>query len=76
MSSSNLIFEEMRKLFYYHSLIERKVLFSKKITIDYKAGSYDPWLNFNCLSDEGWFPDVDGYGKDCGDVFIICIDIL
>jgi hypothetical protein len=46
------IFEEMRKLFYYHSLLEIKGLFSKKITMDYEAGSYDPWLNFNCLSDE------------------------
>ena len=46
------IFEEMRKLFYYHSLLERKGLFSKKITIDYEAGSCDPWLNFNCLSEE------------------------
>ena len=46
------IFEEVRKLFYYHSLFERKGLFSKKITINYKADSCDPWLHFNYPPDE------------------------
>ena len=46
------IFEAVRKLFYYHFLLERKGLFSEKITIDYKVGSYDPWLHFNYPPDE------------------------
>ncbi len=42
----------MRKVFYYHSLLEKKGLFSRKISIDYKVGSYDSWLHFNHPSDE------------------------
>ena len=46
------IFEIIREIFYYHSLFERKGLLSKRIKINYKADSYDPWLNFNHPSDE------------------------
>ncbi len=44
--------EAAREMFYHHSLLERKGLLSKRIEIDYKAGSYDPWLHFNHPSDE------------------------
>lgn len=46
------IFEAMRKLFYYHSLIERKGPLSKKIRVNYKAVSSDLWVNLIHPSDE------------------------
>lgn len=44
MSENNLI-----KLLQHYSLFEGGGLFSKKISLSYKAISKQPWLNFNCL---------------------------
>ena len=44
MDKNNLI-----KSLRYHSLFEEGGIFSKKISLNYKAISKQPWLNFNCL---------------------------